>query len=282
VLMITGDHPATAKAVGEVIGIKTQRVVTGADIERMPSEQLRELVRHINIFARVAPEHKLRLVKALKANGEVVAMTGDGVNDAPVLKRSDVGVAMGQRGATSHGKCPMLYCWMTTSPRLSRLSRKSQHLREHPEVHSLLLFHRSGIHRAHDCRSRPGLRARYQGPSRRYVSAATDGRPLKLRINVVADGPPALALAFDRNPGVMSKPPRPPTSRPLDAASLRFIVISGTAKAIGGVGFLAAMPQLRALLGLVPAGAPIFAAIAVAVLFTWAIAAFLELSGRQY
>ena len=65
-----------------------------------------------------------------------------------------------------------------------------------------------------------------------------------LWINVVADGPPALALAFDRNPGVMSKPPRPPSSRLLDAASLRFILISGTAKAAGGIAFLGAMPQL--------------------------------------
>ena len=99
VVMITGDHPATAKAVGEVIGITTERVVTGAEVEQTTSEQLRDLVRHVNIFARVAPEHKLRLVEALKENGEIVAVTGDGVNDAPALKRSDVGVAMGQRGS---------------------------------------------------------------------------------------------------------------------------------------------------------------------------------------
>ena len=73
--------------------------MTGAEVDEMSSEQLRDLVRQVNVFARVAPEHKLRLVEALKETGEIVAVTGDGVNDAPALKRSDVGVAMGQRGS---------------------------------------------------------------------------------------------------------------------------------------------------------------------------------------
>lgn len=99
VVMITGDHPATAQAVGQVIGIKTERVVTGQELERLSADEVRDLVRHVNVFARVAPEHKLQLVEALKANGEIVAVTGDGVNDAAALKRSDVGVAMGLRGS---------------------------------------------------------------------------------------------------------------------------------------------------------------------------------------
>ena len=99
VVMITRDHPATAKAVGEAIGITTGRVVIGSEVDRTSSEQLRDLVRQVNIFARVTPEHKLRLVEALQDTGEIVAVTGDGVNDAPALKRSDVGVAMGQRGS---------------------------------------------------------------------------------------------------------------------------------------------------------------------------------------
>src|SRR6266511_3785617 len=99
VVMVTGDHPATALAVAHEVGIPPSRVLTGLELETMPAEALSEAVRETNIFARVAPEHKLRLVEALKRNGEIVAMTGDGVNDAPALKRSDVGVAMGERGS---------------------------------------------------------------------------------------------------------------------------------------------------------------------------------------
>jgi len=99
VLMITGDHPATAGAVAHAIGIQGDCVLTGAELDALPAAELAVAVREVNVFARVAPEHKLRLIEALKADGQVVAMTGDGVNDAPALKRSDVGVAMGQRGS---------------------------------------------------------------------------------------------------------------------------------------------------------------------------------------
>jgi P-type Ca2+ transporter type 2C len=99
VVMITGDHPATALAVANEVGIPPSRVLTGFDIENYSDEALREAVKNTNVFARVAPEHKLRIVEALQANKEVVAVTGDGVNDAPALKRSDVGVAMGERGS---------------------------------------------------------------------------------------------------------------------------------------------------------------------------------------
>ncbi|ENO86760.1 putative cation-transporting P-type ATPase [Thauera linaloolentis 47Lol = DSM 12138] len=99
VKMITGDHAATARAIGQLLGLAREvRAVTGAEIERMDDAALAQAVRETEIFARASPEHKLRLVKALQAGGEVVAMTGDGVNDAPALKRADVGVAMGQKG----------------------------------------------------------------------------------------------------------------------------------------------------------------------------------------
>ncbi len=100
VLMITGDHAATARAIAAQLHIAPPdaEVITGAELERMTDEELRERVRTVNVFARVAPEHKLRVVKALQANGETVAVTGDGVNDAPALKAADVGVAMGKGG----------------------------------------------------------------------------------------------------------------------------------------------------------------------------------------
>src|SRR5258708_2473433 len=99
VKMITGDHAGTATAIGREMGItENPKAVTGTELEAASDEDLRRIVPESDIFARTSPEHKLRLVQALQANNEVVAMTGDGVNDAPALKRADVGVAMGIKG----------------------------------------------------------------------------------------------------------------------------------------------------------------------------------------
>ncbi|MEX0958537.1 MAG: cation-transporting P-type ATPase [Burkholderiales bacterium] len=99
VKMITGDHLVTARAIGAQLGIGDgAKAIVGKDIESLDDAALRKLVVEIDVFARSSPEHKLRLVQALQANGEVVLMTGDGVNDAPALKRADVGVAMGKKG----------------------------------------------------------------------------------------------------------------------------------------------------------------------------------------
>ncbi len=98
--MITGDHRVTAQAIGQQLGLlgADDRAVVGADLVSMSDEQLRAVVARTNVFARVAPEHKLRIVRALQADGHVVAMTGDGVNDAPALKQADIGIAMGITG----------------------------------------------------------------------------------------------------------------------------------------------------------------------------------------
>jgi P-type Ca2+ transporter type 2C len=98
-VMITGDFPATAHSIARQIGLRNPtESITGAELMAMSAERLRERVRSVNVFARVLPEQKLRLVEAFKANGEVVAMTGDGVNDAPALKAAHIGIAMGGRG----------------------------------------------------------------------------------------------------------------------------------------------------------------------------------------
>ena len=99
VLMITGDHPETARAIARAAGIREpERLMTGDALEAATDEELAHEVRRVNVYARVRPEQKLRLVEALKADSEVVAMTGDGVNDAPALRAAHVGIAMGQRG----------------------------------------------------------------------------------------------------------------------------------------------------------------------------------------
>ncbi len=98
VIMITGDYPATARAVAREAGLGTDQILTGAEIDTMSDDMLGAAARTTSIFARIRPQQKLRLVEALKANGDVVAMTGDGVNDAPAIKAADIGIAMGERG----------------------------------------------------------------------------------------------------------------------------------------------------------------------------------------
>ncbi|HMM60406.1 MAG TPA: HAD-IC family P-type ATPase, partial [Candidatus Rifleibacterium sp.] len=99
-VMITGDFPNTARAIAEDNGLLLpgHQVLTGAEIEDKTEEEMREVVKVTDVYARVSPEHKMKIVDALRQNGEVVAMTGDGVNDAPAIKRSDIGVAMGITG----------------------------------------------------------------------------------------------------------------------------------------------------------------------------------------
>ena len=98
VVMVTGDNLATAKAIGAQIGFDPAGALTGQEVEAMSDEELQDAVEEVEVFARAAPEHKVRVLKALQANGHDVAMTGDGVNDAPGLRNADVGIAMGQRG----------------------------------------------------------------------------------------------------------------------------------------------------------------------------------------
>lgn len=100
VKMITGDHKDTAQAIADQIGLKhTSNVLEGIDIDRLSDQDLAKKVSKVDVFARTTPEHKLRIVEALQKNGEIVGMTGDGVNDAPALKRADVGIAMGIKGS---------------------------------------------------------------------------------------------------------------------------------------------------------------------------------------
>jgi len=97
-IMVTGDHPATAASIANQVGIPSQKVMTSEEIDRLSDEQLSETVKTVSVFARTTPENKYRIVKALQANHEVVAVTGDGINDVIALKGADIGIAMGKRG----------------------------------------------------------------------------------------------------------------------------------------------------------------------------------------
>ncbi|MGL4569821.1 MAG: cation-translocating P-type ATPase [Clostridium sp.] len=100
VVMITGDNGITASSIAKKVGIShSDEIITGDELNKMSDEELRVKVKHVSIFSRVIPEHKMRIVKAFKDNGEIVGMTGDGVNDAPALKYADIGIAMGKRGS---------------------------------------------------------------------------------------------------------------------------------------------------------------------------------------
>jgi len=99
VMMVTGDHPFTASSVGRQVGLDTgHEVITGSELDRLSDQDLVSTVSRASIFARATPEHKLRIVRALQSSGERVAVTGDGVNDAPALSAADIGVAMGETG----------------------------------------------------------------------------------------------------------------------------------------------------------------------------------------
>ena len=242
VLMITGDHPATAGAVAHAIGIQGDRVLTGAELDALSAPELAAAVREVNVFARVAPEHKLRLVETLKADGQVVAMTGDGVNDAPALKRSDVGVAMGQRGSDVTREVADLVLLDDNFATIVCAIEEGRGIYENIQKFIRFLF---STNFALVLLVLMGLGVSYVMGYREVAGGIF--LPLTavqlLWINVIADGPPALALALDRNPGVMQHRPRPANSPLLDAASLHFIIVTGVIKALAGVALLVALPQ---------------------------------------
>ncbi|MGE0813362.1 MAG: cation-translocating P-type ATPase [Vicinamibacterales bacterium] len=242
-VMVTGDHPATALAVAQAIGVPGTRVLTGEDLDRYPPAALADAAGDVNVFARVRPEQKLRLVEVLQARGDIVAMTGDGVNDAPALKRSDVGVAMGVRGSDVSREVADLVLLDDNFATIVGAVEEGRGIYENIQTFLRFLFSTNlsevllvagGALLAFSL----GLRDA-NGDVLLPLTAAQI-----LWINLVTDGLPALALAFDRTPGVMRRPPRPPAAPLLDGPSIRFVVWAGTLKALLALALLGALPRL--------------------------------------
>lgn len=237
VLMVTGDHPATALAIAEAVGIPTQGVLEGnelADLETIPTET--------NVFARVQPEDKLKLIERLRASGEIVAMTGDGVNDSPALKRADVAVAMGRRGTDIAREVSDLILLDDNFATIVAAIEQGRGIFANIQKFIRFLF---ATNLAEIVVVVGGAVGAYTLGLREPGGALL--LPLTavqlLWINVVTDGPVALALGLDRNPGVMDQPPRPPKSPMLDPFGVRFILGAGLLTSAIGLGLLAALPQ---------------------------------------
>ena len=243
VLMITGDHPATALAIADELGIPAEQALTGDDLEGQTAEQLAATAAEVSVFARVSPEHKLALVAALRERGEIVAMTGDGVNDAPALKRSDVGVAMGRRGSDVSREVADLVLLDDNFATIAAAVEEGRGIYDNIQKFLRFLF---STNVALVLLVAVGVVGAAVGDLRDEMGNLLV--PLSaaqlLWINVIADGPPALALGLDRNPGVMGRRPRPPSAPLLDPSSLRFILTTGVLKAALGLGLFFLLPAL--------------------------------------
>jgi Ca2+-transporting ATPase len=202
VIMVTGDHPETALAIGRELGLTRQgreRVLTGRDLIDLTEAELAKELKQTAIFARVSPEHKLRLVDHLKARGEVVAMTGDGVNDAPALKRADIGVAMGITGTEVTKETAAMILADDNFASLVAAVEEGRAIFDNIKKYLIYLL---------SCNF---------GEILVLTGAFFLGLPLPLLalqilwVNLTTDGLPALALGVDpKGPDLMRRPPRPP------------------------------------------------------------------------
>ncbi len=243
VLMITGDHPATARAIANAVGIASDTVVTGQQLDRMDADELARTVTDAGVFARVGPEHKLALVEALKAHGEVVAMTGDGVNDAPALKRADIGVAMGQRGSDVSREVADLVLLDDNFATITAAVEEGRSIYANILKFIRFLFSTNValvLLIAIGVMGAAALGLQDDAGNLLVPLLAVQ----LLWINIIADGPPALALGMDRNPGMMSQRPRSPSAPLLTRTGIRFILSTGMLKAGMGLAVFFSLPAL--------------------------------------
>jgi Ca2+-transporting ATPase len=233
-VMITGDHPTTAAVIAEELGIvSVRRVVTGAELEAMSALSLDAIVDEVSVYARVNPEHKLRIVEALQRHGSIVAMTGDGVNDAPALKTADIGVAMGVTGTdvSKHAADIVLaddnFATIVAAVEegraiFSNIRKFLRYLLSSNIGEVLTMFF--GVVLG------PAIGLELQGDAVVLPLLATQ----LLWINLLTDGAPALALGVDPpDAGLMQQPPRPSRERVITARMWGGIFFVGVVMAAG-------------------------------------------------
>ncbi len=200
-IMVTGDYAATAAAIADEIGILREghAVVSGAELEAMSDDQLAEVIDKVDVFARVAPHHKMRIVSALRKRNNIVAMTGDGVNDAPALKQADIGVAMGITGTDVTKQTADMV--LTDDNYVSIVSAIEQGRIIYSNIRKFVYFL---------------LSCNVAEISILFISTALGWAPpltaiQLLWLNLLSDGAPALALGLEKgDPDLMERPPRPP------------------------------------------------------------------------
>ncbi len=216
-VVITGDHPLTAEAVAHELGLlKTGRLMTGPELEAMTDEEFERIVEDVEVYARVSPAHKLRVVTALQARGHVVAMTGDGVNDAPALKKAEIGIAMGISGTDVTKEAAAMTLIDDNFASIVAAVEEGRGIFGNIKKYLMYLLS-SNIGEA-------GLMA----------GAAIAGLPLPLTavqilyVNLATDGLPALALAVDPpEPDLMSRKPRRPRAGIFTRPIVALMMIGG-------------------------------------------------------
>jgi Ca2+-transporting ATPase len=237
-VMITGDHPLTALAVARSLGLVAgdARVLTGPELARMGVAELEVVVDDVAVYARVAPEHKLKIVEALQRRGHVVAMTGDGVNDAPALKKADIGVAMGVTGTDVAKEAADMVLLDDNFATVVAAVEEGRSI--YGNVRKFVRY----------------LMATNAGELWLMLLAPFAGMPLPLLplqilwVNLVTDGPAALALAVEPpEPGAMRRPPHRPTEN---------ILARGLGRHVLWVGLLMALLALGVGYGYWAAGRP--------------------------
>jgi Ca2+-transporting ATPase len=234
-LMITGDHPVTAKVIAAELGVSGDgRVLTGAEIEKASEERLAMLVRETSVYARVNPSHKLRIVKALQEQGAIVAMTGDGVNDAPALKTADIGVAMGITGTDVSKEAADIV--LADDNFASIVAAVEEGRAIFANIRKFLRYLLSSNIGEVMTMFFGVVLADVIGLTASAGSAVV--LPLLatqiLWINLVTDGAPALALGVDpADPDVMSRQPRPRGEGVITARMWRGILFVGAIMAVG-------------------------------------------------
>ncbi|WP_286137723.1 cation-translocating P-type ATPase [Polaromonas sp. C04] len=217
VLMMTGDHPATARAIARQVGLSERpEVITGAELEALDDAALRRRLQHVDLCARLKPAHKLRLVQLLRASGEVVAMTGDGVNDAPALKAADVGIAMGERGTDVAREAAALVLLDDSFARIVAAIRQGRRIDDNIRKATRFVF---AVHV-------PII-------ALALVPTLLHWPVLLLPVHIVLLElliDPACSIVFEAEPeadGLMERPPRPIADSPFAAAPLLQSVLQG-------------------------------------------------------